>query len=38
LLTHLGSDVREQVPALLARTKAPLLLEFAEDGMTIELG
>jgi ribonuclease BN (tRNA processing enzyme) len=38
LLTHLGSDVREQVPDLLARTKAPIPLEFAEDGMLIELG
>lgn len=38
LLTHLGLDVRERIPALLEETQSTIPLAFADDGMVLEVG
>lgn len=37
LLTHLGADVREQLDALRGRIQSPIPVDFADDGMVIDL-
>lgn len=38
LLTHLGEDVREQATTLKAQTRAGFPLDFADDGMVVDVG